>query len=79
MPRPRMTAEQRRQAEWEQADAEIRGRLYQWTGETRMNMTDLADRAGIKRATLYRRIADPSTFSIDEVRRIRNVIGDFAV
>lgn len=42
--------------------------------ERKMSVTELSNRTGIKRDTLYRRMKDAGNFTIGEVEKIKDVL-----
>lgn len=43
--------------------------------EKKMNVTEIAGKMGVDKATLYRRMADAQTFTIGEVGKITEILG----
>lgn len=66
----------KRQADPERLNALIRGSVSQWIGETGFKAEELADRIGMPRSSFYKRLKEPETFRLDELRQLRTVIGE---
>jgi hypothetical protein len=59
-----------------QADKELRGEIARYLAENNMDKADLAVKLHISRATFYERCNNPAMFRLQELRRLKAVIGD---
>jgi uncharacterized protein (DUF2384 family) len=60
---------------WEKEDTVIRMDIGAFLAATNKKLDDLAEMMGICRATMYRRYKYPGEMSLDEARRLYQVIG----
>lgn len=75
MPRLRRTAEEKLRDEWAEADRRLKGQIYAWLGMTGHTLEELGEMMGLSRGTMYNRRDDPGSFRLEELRKLRSIIG----
>ena len=79
MPKLRLTPEQRRAQEWEAADRELAQRIYGWLGITGHSLAEMGEMIGCSKGTMYNRVKSPETFTLEELRKLSNIIGEVRI
>lgn len=75
MPKVFLTAEQRRAEQFRREDDEIKAKVGAFMVVHSVTLPQIAQMAGIKRTTFYDRLKRPGTFTLDEYRRLMDVVG----
>lgn len=75
MPRLRRTEEQKRMETWAEADRRLKGEIFAWLGTTGHTLEELGEMIGLSRGTMYNRQEQPGTWRLDELRKLRAIIG----
>jgi len=70
-----MTTEARQRAMWARDDDGIRMDIGAWLAFANKGLGDLAALVGVSRATMYNRYRKPGTLTLEEARKLYQVIG----
>lgn len=76
MPKVAITQSQRKMQARKEKEAAFRGEIARYVAERGMHYGDLAQLARMKEVTLRKRRRYPETFTVDELRRLCDVVGE---